>query len=174
MADITKIIRGMQNGAETIDNNFSKMNTELEKTVKNVGDETISGKKKFSGDVSVDGDFTMKKFADSYVAIFSSKSTPFEITAPWDCTAEVEYFFHAWGYSGGEWEIGISAPSSLTKIYEATGYTNGHDSQGIAMPTKAAFSGLKSGQKYTFDKRDVSGKPGGGKLPTMIVKLYRN
>ncbi|KKW72741.1 neck passage structure protein [Lactococcus cremoris] len=29
MADIIKIIRGMQNGAETIDNNFSKMNTEM-------------------------------------------------------------------------------------------------------------------------------------------------
>ena len=32
MADITKIIRGMQNGAETIDNNFSKMNTEMKQT----------------------------------------------------------------------------------------------------------------------------------------------
>ena len=29
MADITKIIRGMQNGAETIDNNFNKINQEL-------------------------------------------------------------------------------------------------------------------------------------------------
>ena len=29
MADIEKITRGMQNGAETIDNNFSKMNTEM-------------------------------------------------------------------------------------------------------------------------------------------------
>lgn len=42
------------------------------------------------------------------------------------------------------------------------------------MPTKAAFSGLKDGQKYTFDKQDVSGKPDGEKLPTMIIKLYRN
>lgn len=176
MADITKIIRGMQNGAETIDNNFSKMNTELGKTVKNVGDETISGNKKFSGDVSVDGNFTMKKFADSYVAFFANKGggNTVTFTAPWDCIAEVELFYHGSGYVGGEWEIGITTPSGLTQIYEATGYTNGHNDQSIAMPAKAIYSGLKKGQQYTFDKRDVKGSGGSAKSPMMIVKLYRN
>jgi len=35
MADIAKITRGMQNGAETIDNNFSKMNDEIEEIIGN-------------------------------------------------------------------------------------------------------------------------------------------
>ncbi|WP_231947334.1 hypothetical protein [Lactococcus lactis] len=136
----------------------------------NTGDETISGKKTFSEVVD------MPKFADSYVAFFANKGSGNTVTftAPWDCTAEVELFYHGWGYSGGEWEIGISAPSSLTKIYEATGYTNGHNSQAMAMPAKAIYSGLTKGQQYTFDKRDVSGRAGGSSRPMMIVKLYRN
>ena len=176
MADLTKIYQGMPLGAKAIDDNFNKVNTDLENTVKNIGEETIAGKKTFSGDVSVEGDFEMKKFADSYVAFFSNKGggNAVTLTAPWDCTAEVELFYHGWGYSGGEWEIGITTPSGLTQIYEATGYTNGHNSQAIAMPAKAIYSGLKKGQQYTFDKRDAGGKPGGSAHPMMIVKLYRN
>ena len=118
----------------------------------------------------------MKGFADSYVAFFANKGggNVVTFTAPWDCTAEVELFYHGWGYSGGEWEIGITTPSGLTQIYEATGYTNGHNSQALAMPAKAIYSGLKKGQQYTFDKRDASGGSGGAKHPMMIVKLYRN
>ncbi|KSU11107.1 hypothetical protein [Lactococcus lactis] len=140
------------------------------KVVHNTGDETISGKKTFSEVVD------MPKFADSYVAFFANKGSGNTVTftAPWDCTAEVELFYHGWGYSGGEWEIGITTPSGLTQIYEATGYTNGHNSQATAMPAKAIYSGLKKGQQYTFDKRDAGGRPGGSSRPMMIVKLYRN
>jgi hypothetical protein len=59
-------------------------------------------------------------------------------------------------------------------MYEETGYTNGHNLEAIAMPTKAIYSGLKKGQQYTFDKRDVKGSGGGAKAVMMIVKLYRN
>ena len=118
----------------------------------------------------------MKGFADSYVAFFANKGggNTVTFTAPWDCTAEVELFYHGWGYGGGEWEIGITTPSGTNKIYEATGYTNGHDGQALSMPTKAIYSGLKKGQQYTFDKRDASGMGGGSKHEMMIVKLYRN
>ena len=118
----------------------------------------------------------MKGFADSYVAFYGAKGggNAVTFTAPWDCTAEVELFYHGWGFAGGEWEIGITTPYGLTQIYEATGYTNGHEFKAIAMPTKAIYSGLKKGQQYTFDKRDVGGAGGGAKSPMMIVKLYRN
>ncbi|ASZ71329.1 receptor binding tail protein [Lactococcus phage 38507] len=118
----------------------------------------------------------MKGFADSYVAFFANKGggNTVTFTAPWDCTAEVELFYHGWGFAGGEWEIGITTPYGLTQIYEATGYTNGHESKAVAMPAKAIYSGLKKGQQYTFDKRDVRGGGGGAKAPMMIVKLYRN
>ena len=118
----------------------------------------------------------MKGFADSYVAFYGAKGggNVVTFTAPWDCTAEVELFYHGWGFAGGEWEIGITTPYGLTQIYEATGYTNGHEFKAIAMPTKAIYSGLKKGQQYTFDKRDVGGAGGGVKSPMMIVKLYRN
>ena len=118
----------------------------------------------------------MKGFADSYVAFYGAKGggNTVTFTAPWDCTAEVELFYHGWGYGGGEWEIGITTPSGITQIYEATGYTNGHDGQALPMPAKAIYSGLKKGQQYTFDKRDASGFAGGSKHEMMIVKLYRN
>ena len=118
----------------------------------------------------------MKGFADSYVAFFANKGggNVVTFTAPWDCTAEVELFYHGWGFAGGEWEIGITTPSGLTQIYEATGYTNGHEFKAVAMPAKAIYSGLKKGQQYTFDKRDVSGAGGGARHEMMIVKLYRN
>ena len=118
----------------------------------------------------------MKGFADSYVAFFASKGggNVVTFTAPWDCTAEVELFYHGWGFAGGEWEIGITTPPGLTQICEATGYTNGHEFKAVAMPAKAIYSGLKKGQQYTFDKRDVSGAGGGARHEMMIVKLYRN
>ena len=118
----------------------------------------------------------MKGFADSYVAFFANKGggNVVTFTAPWDCIAEVELFYHGWGFAGGEWEIGITTPPGLTQIYEATGYTNGHEFKAVAMPAKAIYSGLKKGQQYTFDKRDVSGAGGGARHEMMIVKLYRN
>ena len=118
----------------------------------------------------------MKGFADSYVAFYGAKGGGNEVTftAPWDCTAEVELFYHGWGFAGGEWEIGITTPHGLTQLYEATGYTNGHEFKAVAMPAKAIYSGLKKGQQYHFDKRDVRGGGGGAKSPMMIVKLYRN
>ena len=118
----------------------------------------------------------MKGFADSYVAFYGAEGggNTVTFTAPWDCIAEVELFWHGWGFAGREWEIGITTPSGLNKIYEATGYTNGHEFNAVAMPAKAIYSGLKKGQQYTFDKRDVRGSGGGAKALMMIVKLYRN
>lgn len=116
----------------------------------------------------------MKGFADSYISVFSTSGDTITITAPWDCTAEVELFYHGWGYGGGEWEIGINGSNGVTKTYEITGYTKGHDSQAIAMPTSAGFTGLKKGRQYTFNKRDVSGRGGGSARVRIIVKLYRN
>ena len=118
----------------------------------------------------------MKGFADSYVAFFANKGggNVVTFTAPWDCTAEVELFYHGWGYGGGEWEIGINGSNGVTKTYETTGYTKGHDSQAVAMPTSAGFTGLKKGHQYTFNKRDVSGRGGGASRVKMILKLYRN
>lgn len=116
----------------------------------------------------------MKKFADSYIAIFSNVGDTITITAPWDCIADVRISYHGWGFSGGEWEIGVDGSNGVTKTYEATGYTNGHNSQAIAMPTDAGFTGLKKGQQYTFNKRDVSGRGGGSARPKITVKLYKN
>lgn len=50
MANIEKIYRGMQNGAETIDENFKAID---ENVVHIVGDEVIAGKKTFTEDVKV-------------------------------------------------------------------------------------------------------------------------
>lgn len=116
----------------------------------------------------------MKGFADSYIAIFSNAGDTITITAPWDCIADVTLSYHGWGYGGGEWEIGIDGSNGVIKTYETTGYTKGHDSQGIAMPTNAGFTNLKKGQQYTFNKRDVSGRAGGAIRSKIIVKLYKN
>lgn len=56
MAELTKIYRGMQNGAETIDTNFNTLTDNLNQTfdssVKLTGDQTVAGKKSFSDDAS--------------------------------------------------------------------------------------------------------------------------
>ncbi len=52
MAELSKVYRGMQNGAETINDNFNKVNTELDNAVHKTGDESISGKKTFTDDAS--------------------------------------------------------------------------------------------------------------------------
>ena len=116
----------------------------------------------------------MKGFADSYISIFSTVGDSITITAPYDSIADVTIFYHGWGYGGGEWEIGIDGSNGVTKTYEITGYTKGHDGQAIAMPTSAGFTSLKKGQQYTFNKRDVSGRGGGAARVKIIVKLYRN
>lgn len=50
MVELTKVYRGMQNGAETINDNLNKLNTS---TVQKTGDEIIAGKKTFSDDTAV-------------------------------------------------------------------------------------------------------------------------
>lgn len=50
MAEITKIYKGMQNGAETIDENFNKLN---DASVQKTGNETIAGIKTFQDPVNV-------------------------------------------------------------------------------------------------------------------------
>ena len=116
---------------------------------------------------------TDRGFENSSIAHFSSSGADITFVAPWDCTAEIDISYHGWGYNGGEWGIGVSTPAGLTKIYEAVGYTNGHNSQAISMPTKAGFLGLKKGQQYTFSKRDTLGQAGGAKSVLTIAKLYR-
>lgn len=57
MAELTKIIRGMQNGAESINTNFNALNDEIKQTsdasVQLTGDQTIAGKKTFTDDMTV-------------------------------------------------------------------------------------------------------------------------
>ncbi len=53
MANIKKVYRGMQNGAETINDNLEAMNLELTSggnVVHKAGDESIAGKKSFTDD----------------------------------------------------------------------------------------------------------------------------
>ena len=50
MAEIQKIYRGMQNGAETINDNFVELDTS---SVRNTGDEAIAGKKNFSDETTL-------------------------------------------------------------------------------------------------------------------------
>ncbi|MDH8064502.1 hypothetical protein P1A13_12685, partial [Lactococcus lactis subsp. lactis] len=54
MANIKKIYRGMQNGAETINDDLEAINSELTSggnVVHKTGDETIAGNKTFTGPV---------------------------------------------------------------------------------------------------------------------------
>lgn len=56
MANIQKIYRGMQNGAETINNNLEAINSELTSggnVVHKTSDESIDGNKTFTGDTTV-------------------------------------------------------------------------------------------------------------------------
>lgn len=50
MAEIQKIYRGMQNGAETINENFVELDSS---SVRNTGDEAIAGKKNFSDETTL-------------------------------------------------------------------------------------------------------------------------
>lgn len=56
MAKLTKVYRGMQNGAETINDNLEAINAELASggnVVHKTGDESIAGNKTFTGDTTV-------------------------------------------------------------------------------------------------------------------------
>ncbi|MFP7258686.1 hypothetical protein [Lactococcus lactis] len=56
MANIKKVYRGMQNGAETINDNLEAINSELTSggnVVHKTGDESIGGKKTFTDDMTV-------------------------------------------------------------------------------------------------------------------------
>ncbi|MDR2059464.1 MAG: hypothetical protein LBP66_04935 [Lactococcus lactis] len=56
MASIKKVYRGMQNGAETINDNLEAINSELTSggnVVHKTGDESIAGNKTFTGDTTV-------------------------------------------------------------------------------------------------------------------------
>ena len=62
MASIKKVFRGMQNGAETINEDLEAINSELTSggnVVHKTGDESIAGKKTFTGDVEVKGSLTL-------------------------------------------------------------------------------------------------------------------
>jgi hypothetical protein len=83
MAEIQKIYRGMQNGAETIDENFSALTENIEnsdaKTVHIVGDETIAGKKTFTDEATFS---KVKSSDDAKVSTFNAIGAP---------TAKVSY-----------------------------------------------------------------------------------
>ena len=58
MASIKKVHRGMQNGAETINDDLEAINSELTSggnIVHKTGNESIAGKKTFTDDVEVNG-----------------------------------------------------------------------------------------------------------------------
>ena len=62
MASIKKVYRGMQNGAETINDNLEAINSELTSggnIVHKTGNESIAGKKTFTDDVEVNGSLTL-------------------------------------------------------------------------------------------------------------------
>ena len=112
-------------------------------------------------------------FDNATIAYFSSTGTAITFTAPWDCTAEIYLTLHGWGFGGGEWGIGVNTPAGLTKLYEAIGYTEGHNGQAVAMSASACFSNLRKGQQYSFDKNDVLGQAGGLKYTSAVAKLNR-
>ena len=112
-------------------------------------------------------------FDNATIAYFSSTGTAITFTAPWDCTVEIYLTLHGWGFGGGEWGIGINTPTGLTKLYEAIGYTEGHNSQAVAMSASAGFSNLRKGQQYSFSKKDVLGGAGGLKYTSVVAKLNR-
>ena len=75
MAELTKIYRGMQNGAEAINTNFNTLTDNLKQssdaTVKLTGDQTVAGKKTFSDDasfktLSVSGDINQRYATTSF------------------------------------------------------------------------------------------------------------
>ena len=123
---------------------------------------------------------TLKKNQSNYndlsqkrAEYYSAKSNTITLTAPFDCVAEIDFSFYAWGYGGAEWEVGLTTPAGTTQLYEATGYTNGHNAQGAFMPVKSAYAGLIAGNSYTFTIRDIGGRAGGWLKPTIIAKLNR-
>lgn len=83
MAEIQKIYRGMQNGAETIDKNFSALTENIKnsdaKTVHIVGDETIAGKKTFTEETIFS---KVKSSDDAKVSTYNAIGAP---------TAKVSY-----------------------------------------------------------------------------------
>ncbi len=81
MANIKKIYRGMQNGAETINDDLEAINSELTSggnVVHKTGDETIAGNKTFTGPV---------KFQDSADL---GKTTTIEVGIGWGRTATLQ------------------------------------------------------------------------------------
>lgn len=75
MAELTKIYRGMQNGAEAINTNFNTLKDNLKQSsdsaVKLTGDQTVAGKKTFSDDasfktLSVSGDINQRYATTSF------------------------------------------------------------------------------------------------------------
>ncbi|QIW51743.1 hypothetical protein [Pseudolactococcus raffinolactis] len=116
---------------------------------------------------------TDRGFDNATIAYFSSTDTTITFTAPWDCTVEIYLTLHGWGFGGGGWGIGIDTPAGLTKLYEAIGYTEGHNSQAVAMSASAGFSNLRKGQQYSFSRKDVIGGAGGLKYTSAVAKLNR-
>lgn len=75
MTELTKIYRGMQNGAEAINDNFNTLTDNLKQSsdaaVKLTGDQTVAGKKTFSDDasfksISVSGDINQRYVTTSF------------------------------------------------------------------------------------------------------------
>lgn len=90
MAELTKITRGMQNGAETINDNFNKVNTELDNTVHKTGDESIAGNKTFTGEIKQKNDvnWTFIPGSANRAEYMRRGDT---VTIRWDFTSEGTY-----------------------------------------------------------------------------------
>jgi hypothetical protein len=93
MASINKVYRGMQNGAETINNNLEAINSELTSggnVVHKTGDESIAGNKTFTGEIKQKNDvnWTFIPGSANRAEYMRRGDT---VTIRWDFTSEGTY-----------------------------------------------------------------------------------
>lgn len=93
MANIKKVYRGMQNGAETINDNLEAMNSELTSggnVVHKTGDESIAGNKTFTGEIKQKNDvnWTFIPGSANRAEYMRRGDT---VTIRWDFTSEGTY-----------------------------------------------------------------------------------
>ena len=72
------------------------------------------------------------------------------LTAPFDCTIEVEIqYANQWGYGGEQVTIGIT-DGGLTTVYEVKDRTSEGNTIGRTLRGKRVLSGAKKDKSYTF------------------------
>lgn len=83
---------------------------------------------------------------------FTSKGADkLAVTAPRDCTIEVEAWYeNQWGYGGGDASIALQCPSGLVELVRVDGQIRGGNTIGRSMHALLVVSGARSGKSYTF------------------------